>query len=269
MLKERQRLERQIEAIQKKIEKLPEGKLISGRNGKYHQWYQSDGHFRKYIPKKNQNLIQKLAMKKFLSYQLEDMIHEKRAIEFYLKHHRENVGKAEKMLVGASEYQELLSSNFKTTSQIMQEWLQESFEKNPEHKENLIFKTVSGNIVRSKSELMIDTLLFIHKIPFRYECALKLGKRKIYPDFTIMHPKTGKIYYWEHFGMMDDAEYIRKACSKLQLYCVNGIIPSIHLITTFETREHPLGTEDVMKILVEYFGVEETENVPELYFGEK
>ena len=78
------------------------------------------------------------------------------------------------------------------------------YEKNPKYPEHLIHKTVSGIYVRSKSESMIALQLYTEKIPFRYECALQLGETTLYPDFTILHPKTGEIFYWEHFGMMDE-----------------------------------------------------------------
>ena len=100
---------------------------------------------------------------------------------------------------------------------------------------------------------MIDTLLYLNKIPFRYECALHLGNTTIYPDFTILHPHTGKIYYWEHFGMMDDANYAKNTCFKLQTYTTHGIIPSINLITTYETKEHPLSSDFIEKIIQHYF----------------
>lgn len=267
MLKESQRLDRVIKQLKQEVEKLPEGKLISGSNGKYQQWFQSDGHFRKYIPKKNKKLIEALAVKKYLSYQLEDCENERRAIEFYLKHHKEDVGKTEKLLSDKSEYRELLSPYFKTKSKELQDWMQEPFEQNAQYNENLILKTISCNKVRSKSEVIIDTLLYINKIPYRYECALKIGKKKYYPDFTIKHPKTGTIYYWEHFGKMGDENYIRKTCSKLQTYALHGIIPSINLITTFETPEHPLSTEVVMKVLEEYFGVEPNQELMKMQFG--
>jgi len=60
---------------------------------------------------------------------------------------------------------------------------------------------------RYKSEVFIDMALFTNNIPFRYECALELGHSTLYPDFTIRHPKTGEICYWEHFGLMDDPSY--------------------------------------------------------------
>ena len=269
MLKESLRLGERIKYLKQEIEKLPEGKLIRSQNRKYEQWYQSDGHTKKYISKKNRELLEKLAIKKYLSYQLEDCENEKRAIEFYLRHRREDVGKTEAFLAEESKYGQLLAPYFKTKSQELQEWMQEPFERNPNYHKNLILKTVSGNPVRSKSEVIIDTLLFINKIPFRYECALKLGRKTYYPDFTIRHPKTGKVYYWEHFGMMDDEEYIKKACSKLQMYAFNGIIPSINLIMTFETSETPLGAEEVMGLIEKYFDVETDERIMMLQFQEK
>ena len=75
----------------------------------------------------------------------------------------------------------------------------------------------------------------------------------IYPDFTIRHPKTGKIYYYEHFGRMDDASYCKKACAKLELYSLNGIMPTIQLLATFETSDNPLTPEAVEQLVKQYF----------------
>ena len=50
----------------------------------------------------------------------EDLIHEKNAIEFYIRHHRK--GKAEEMLTQMSEYQELLKPYFKVLSEELYEW---------------------------------------------------------------------------------------------------------------------------------------------------
>lgn len=123
----------------------------------------------------------------------------------------------------------------------------------PKYPENKIHKTSSGNKVRSKSEVLIDMVLYTHKIPFRYECELQLGDFKVYPDFTIMHPKTGKIIYWEHFGKMDDPKYNRNVGDRIQTYVNNGIVPSIDLIVTYETSTHPLAIDEVEKIVKEYF----------------
>ena len=52
---------------------------------------------------------------------------------------------------------------------------------------------------------------------------------------------------------MDDPAYAKATSAKLGIYIANGIIPSIQLITTYETREHPLSTEEVEKIIEHYF----------------
>ena len=131
-----------------------------------------------------------------------------------------------------------------------EECMKELAEQYPEYK---IHKTCTGEMVRSKSEAFIYTCLCNHKIPFRYECALPLGTRTIYPDFTIRHPNTGETYYWEHFGMMDESYYYQKTFPKLQLYASYGIIPSINLITTYETKKHPLSSEVIVKTIEHHF----------------
>jgi len=93
----------------------------------------------------------------------------------------------------------------------------------------------------------------MNKISFRYECALHLAETTLFPYFTIRHPETGKIYYWEHFGLMDNLQYRKAAFSKLQLYADHGLIPSIQLITTYETKEHPLGSSTVEQLIPSYF----------------
>ena len=81
------------------------------------------------------------------------------------------------------------------------------YDQNPLFPEQRIHKCASGHLVRSKSEAIIDMVLYTNQVPFRYECALTLGKTVIYPDFTIRDPSSGKTYYWEHFGMMDQPSY--------------------------------------------------------------
>ena len=252
MLSEHEKLEQKINSIKNQLENLPPGKLVLSHNGKAYKWYQSDGPTKTYIPKKEQKLAESLAVKKYLTLSLEELEKEKRAIEAYLKHH-DSTCKSEQLLTQSSEYQKLLSPYFTPLSEELTEWMNSPYEKNTLHSEHLTNKGFSGNPVRSKSEAMIDMTLYMHRIPFRYECALHLGGTTIFPDFTIRHPKTGDIYYWEHFGLMDDPSYANNAYSKLQLYNSHGIIPSIQLITTYETKEHPLSAEVVEKIVAHYF----------------
>lgn len=99
----------------------------------------------------------------------------------------------------------------------------------------------------------LEKLPSMHRIPVRYECALELGDVKIFPDFTIMHPETKELFFWEYFGMMDNASYARSAFDKMRLYNMHGITLSIQLIMTFETQEHPLTSDEIKSIIQNNF----------------
>ncbi|MBQ7839841.1 MAG: ATPase [Lachnospiraceae bacterium] len=251
MLDEKQKIETQIDSIQSQLKNFPKGNFFCSQNGRHYKWYRSDGSTHTYIPKKKRHLAEQLALKKYLTLLSNDLLREKNAIDFYLRHHHPS--EADKMLTEMPEYQKLLSPYFQPLSQELLNWAQSPFESNPKYPENLTQKASSGNLVRSKSEALIDMALYVNKVPFRYECALQLGTTIIYPDFTIRHPQTGEYFYWEHFGLMDDPTYCKNVCSKLQLYASYNIIPTIQLITTYETKEHPLNAKIIEKIVQDYF----------------
>lgn len=252
-LAEYSRLDEQISELEQQLKGYPEGKIFISRNGNRYKWYQTDGHTQVYIPKKQRSLAEKLAVKKYLAYQLDAMKQEKSAIGFYLRHHSNISNSADSMIAEVPGYQELLLPYFKPISEELNDWMNQAYNSNMKYPEQLIHKASSGKLVRSKSEMLIDMALYTNKIPFRYECELQLGDSIIYPDFTIRHPKTGETYYWEHFGMMDDMFYIKNACAKVQLYATHGITPGIHLIMTFETQKNPLSIEKINGIIEEYF----------------
>ena len=253
ILEEYDLLQTQMMEIEEKLKTMPEGKLTCARGNHCFKWYNTIGHDRTYIPKEKRKLAEQLAAKKYLSLTLKQLSQEKTALDFYLRHHAKEPDKAQELLLEDSGYQELLTPYFKPKSEKLRKWMDSPYERNMNHPENLIHKTSSGIHVRSKSEAMIALFLHTHQIPFRYECALNLGGIILHPDFTILHPETSKIYYWEHFGLMDDNSYARNACTKLQLYAANGIVPSVQLITTYETKDHPLNYEDVSWIASHYF----------------
>ena len=52
---------------------------------------------------------------------------------------------------------------------------------------------------------------------------------------------------------MDDVNYSKNAGLKLQTYISNGIIPMVHLITTYETKDNPLSSDIIEGIINFYF----------------
>ena len=245
-------LKKQIEELKKQIDDFPQGKLIYAANGKYFKCYQSDGHTREYIPTDNRTLAEKLAMKKLLVLQLESFCQEKMAVDSYLKHASPNPHQKEISYINSPAYQNLVAPYHKSFTEEQELWMKFPYEKNPIHPENLIHKTASGNRVRSKSEAIIDTILCKYHIPFRYEALLDLGNISYYPDFTILHPTTNQLIYWENFGMMDNPVYAQGTAEKLSNYISHGILPSHQLICTYETKEHPLSFDFAEKMVEHY-----------------
>lgn len=254
ILEEKKRLEDEIYQINHKLQGLPKENLILARNGeKYRKWYCTDGKQRKYIPKQERDGLEKLMYKKYLTTHLKALLSEQKAIEAYLKYHKVDAYQEEQDLLINPEFQTYISNLYKPQKQQFQEWMQASYKKNPYYPEKLIHKTRAGFCVRSKSEVLITMVLSKYHIPFRYECALQLGENCYYPDFTILHPVTGEVFYWEHFGYMDDAKYRQKTFAKLEDYAENGILPTVQLITTYESEKHPLTIELIEEIVKYYF----------------
>ena len=139
--------------------------------------------------------------------------------------------------------------NHPDVSEELKNWQQSEFQTNPDHPERRNIPAAGGIMVRSKSEAFIAFALSEHSIPFRYECALDIGFRTLYPDFTIMYPCPGQRKIWEHFGMMDDPEYVHKTANKLRTYIENGFIPDKTLFMTFESLSDPFDFEKVLFII--------------------
>ncbi len=93
--------------------------------------------------------------------------------------------------------------------------------------EGLIHRTKRGDLVRSKSEVIIANELLAQGIDrYEYEEALPLPDgRTRYPDFTIMDDDTGARYYWEHLGLLHNPDYETRWKRKLQEYRDASIIP--------------------------------------------
>lgn len=53
--------------------------------------------------------------------------------------------------------------------------------------------------------------------------------------------------------MMDSLSYRKNVGFKLQNYILNGIFPTVQLITTYETKEKQLDLEVIEKIVSQYF----------------
>lgn len=74
--------------------------------------------------------------------------------------------------------------------------------------ENLIHKTIRGEMVRSKSEVIVANILDKMNIEYFYEEPLNVRGKTYIPDFTIRH--QGRTAYLEHLGMLSDKLYEKR-----------------------------------------------------------
>lgn len=90
----------------------------------------------------------------------------------------------------------------------------------------LIHRTERGDLVQSKSELVIADKLFARGIEYTYNQRLELGNGRVrYPDFVIADRARGVTFYWEHLGLLDNPGYRKRWERKRQEYTAAGILP--------------------------------------------
>ncbi|MFG2064503.1 ATP-dependent RecD-like DNA helicase [Micromonospora sp. NPDC048871] len=89
----------------------------------------------------------------------------------------------------------------------------------------LVHRTDGGELVRSKSEVIIANLLRQLNAVYRYEEPFTGDDgRTVRPDFTI-DTDLGETVYWEHLGMLTDPRYAAKWAKKEDWYARNGVLP--------------------------------------------
>lgn len=245
LLKRREQIVSEIEKCEIEINNAPRGRLQIHRNGNTLRWrLVGDDRKRRNMSKNEITLAKKLARKRISFDYMKLLKKELYAIEFCLNHMPNDSD-----YIDLNEEKSLYASllNIPTTKKTP--WHQQEYERNKAHPEGLKHQSPSGNILRSKSECLIDMSLFYRGIPFRYESKLVIGTNKFFPDFTFYKEKTGEYKYWEHFGMMDDPQYRKKALAKIDQYIKAGLIPNEEVIFTFETSMTPISVNMIDKMI--------------------
>ena len=98
------------------------------------------------------------------------------------------------------------------------------------------YRSLKDERMRSKSEVIIANLLNSLGIPYKYECPLTLKDGAvIYPDFTILNKRTREVIIFEHLGKLGEERYAAKNIKKINSYLLEGYIPGINLILSYES----------------------------------
>ena len=159
-------LKNEIHEIEMLEKTLPKEELICAKNGKGHKWYLKNAGKSIYLPKKERHLAEKLAMKKYYMLRKKDLMCELEACKAYIRK-MPNENDTSGMLLKNEGYVELLGKAFGPHSENLEAWMAEEYETNKKYPEKLNIKGTQGKYLRSKSEAMIDNVLFRERIPFR------------------------------------------------------------------------------------------------------
>lgn len=116
-------------------------------------------------------------------------------------------------------------------------------------KPETVYVTQKGDKVRSRVEILISDRLFTAGLTYQYETPLAINGLVYHPDFCVLNLRQRKTFWWEHFGMMDDPDYLEDAILKLNRYAQNGIIIGRNLIATFETIANPFNTSQIDQLI--------------------
>ncbi|HEX4077293.1 MAG TPA: AAA family ATPase [Rhizomicrobium sp.] len=130
--------------------------------------------------------------------------------------------------------------------------------------EKLIHRSSRGELVSSKSELVIADLLFEaeKKLGIRYffeRVLIGENGRQRWPDFSI-EDRDGETWYWEHCGMPDQPDYALRWTAKLAFYAENNIgrwsekTPGGRLIVTEDGPKKGLDSPAIRQMIEQLWG---------------
>ncbi len=257
-MEERQNeLERAIAIGERASKKLPQGRLrINNNKGvvEYYQITEKNDTRGKYLKKGDKELIRKLAQGEYIDKQLKSAKCELKDIEKTVK----SLKRIKRTLYRADNvYSSMIPERKKLVAPILiseheyvDNWEKEEYKRNEYRPEEKVYSTKKGDMVRSKSEVLLADMYYELGIPYRYEAELRFNNGKaIYPDFTVLDVANRREIYHEHMGLLDDEEYRYHNLRKIEEYRKNDIFAGKNLFITHESSGCPLNIREIEKCI--------------------
>lgn len=235
--------------LYKEYQSLPKGSLAKDGQGNLYRYTREGGRqYKVMLPKKEWRLVLALKRRRYMGKGMKLL--QKRIVS--CKNFLKSDELYDPKLIERSlpvQYKGLVGVNVFLDQDInVEEWMKARYRSNPMDIHTPHY-TAGGICTRSKSEAMIGSRLEERGILFRYESEVRLGCRKVYPDFAILHERRRRVIYWEHFGIIDDEKYVFSNLKKLEQYARHGIYFGKNLFITYESKRKPLTIKAVdMKI---------------------
>lgn len=262
------RLELLIEQLRTAISSAPKGRLRSEMcKGKYPQFYFIEGGFQdgkqknsqdgkqnngRYIKKEEYYLAEELAQKEYNLKLLKCVAKQcellKSAANIRLDKFRNE--RLEILHHISLAKQGLIRTYEMTDEEYVENWMQENSGGKNSIEITNGFDTERGDVVRSKSEKIIADKLFYCNIIYQYEPLIRLHDGTIvFPDFAMLNIRTRKTIYLEHFGMMDNPEYCKRAIEKMEIYERNELFTCRDVVYTFESSNKAININSIENII--------------------
>ncbi len=252
--KRKQKLEGLIKILKRRDLQDPHASLIVKKRGDKEYYYKRDLPISKgnvtYIKKKDISQAKGIAqsiyereMFELLKDELECLRKMIERFEVWQKEYEEE----------ESRYHSLITPLTLSNAEYAKKWESKQYKPSPvPFNSGQGFKTDKGDIVRSKSELIIANTLYARHIPYRYEDKLTLGGKYYRPDFKVLNVRTREEIIWEHFGMLDNINYVSNNLDRLDDYIQNGYSVGKKLIISHESEKHPLSMVEINNLINDF-----------------
>ena len=263
----RRRIEEQLSMIEewvrqaeKALKNKPEGSLIVTQRCAKTEWYIQTGNDYRYLPKTKERLARAMAQASYTKAFLRQAEKERRVLERL--HELKAERSAGVMFRNLAKPYEALSRGRKELVRpyvLPDEDYAKAWEAVPYHGKGFSenapeIYSERGERVRSKSEKMIADKLYYMGVHYRYECPVALrGVGTIFSDFTLLDLTERAEVVLEHFGLMDDPEYMKNAFWKIDVFGKNGFRLGEDFLCTFEAQNHSIDMKGFEKMISERF----------------
>lgn len=228
-------LEEQLKKSKAELDGCPQGSLQQEvRNGRTYFFYakpKADGKVHRQVVNNSPEIMQGLLRGNYLKCEIAALEQDVRLLQYLQAHFRE---------YSPRELLQKMPKRLRSFStelffpQAADAWQEQEYEQSDYKPEAKVHRSSRGLLLRSKSELSIAELFYVYEVPFHYEQVLHFGKHKLVPDFMLKNKRTGKLYYWEHCGLVNNPSYMEHHRWKLGVYEKAGIAPWDNLIVTYD-----------------------------------
>lgn len=243
---------------EKALVKAPEGMLRAAKCKNTIQYFIRSGandYTGTYIKKKDRSFAAKLAQKEYDQIVLNNAKEELSRLESLNRHYSKHPFETalDRMQIGKKE---LIRPINVSDEDYIANWISQELHKNDHYSEGLRYETANGVKMRSKSEVLIANVLDEFGIPYLYEKPLQLDDgMMLLPDFTLLDVKNKKEVYLEHFGLIDEPEYMARTFEKIREYEANGYFLGQGLMITYESSDRPLDLGQFRRMIEGWVGV--------------